>query len=138
MTLSRPRSWAEGSPWSVETATERTATRTGARALLRVRADVSEAQACKTLAHELAHIDLAHEHEHGRSVKEIEAESVAYIVANASGIATSAYSLPYVAQWAGGDVKTVRATAERVVASAQRILRAIETQPAVAVRMVAA
>ena len=57
---------------------------------------------------------------------------------HASGIATSAYSLPYVAQWAGGDVKTVRATAERVVASAQRILRAIETQPAVAVRMVAA
>jgi antirestriction protein ArdC len=96
-----------------------------------VRDDVDDAQACKTLAHELAHVML-HETESGmvgadcRGRKEVEAESVAYVVCNAAGLTTEAYSAAYVARWAGGDVRAVRETAERVVATAQEILSGLE------------
>jgi hypothetical protein len=92
-----------------------------------VRDDVAPAQQAKTTAHELAHVLL-----HGgdrrpdRVVCEVEAESVAYLVCGTSGLPTDAYSLGYVAGWAGGDLDTVRATAERVTACAGRILDALD------------
>lgn len=99
---------------------------------VKVRADVGMAQACKTLAHELAHITLGHGAQlvtGCRGVLEVEAESVAYIVAQAAGMATSTYSAPYVAHWSGGDVTTVRKTAEHVVTAAAAILAALLTGP---------
>lgn len=100
-----------------------------------VRSDVDDAQAVKTLAHELAHVML-----HDRSglawslcmepgsrrIAEIEAESVAYVVCAAMGLPTDGYSLPYVAGWSGGDVAKVRETAERVVKAAGAILEGLE------------
>jgi hypothetical protein len=56
---------------------------------------------------------------------EVEAESVAYIVAAASGLPTDGYSLPYVARWADGDARVVRETAERVIGSTGAILAAL-------------
>jgi hypothetical protein len=96
-----------------------------------IRDDVDDAQAAKTLAHELAHIALGHvadlgEYGRCRGVCEVEAESVAYIVAAASGMATDGYSLPYVASWAAGDAGKVRETASRVVATARQILAGLE------------
>lgn len=94
-----------------------------------VRDDVDDAQACKTLAHELGHILLGHQSRLAsgcRGVLEVEAESVAYIVAQAAGLDCSRYSLPYVAHWAAGDVSVVRQTAERVVSVAGAILAALE------------
>ena len=94
-----------------------------------VRSDVSDAQACKTLAHELAHILLDHEHDLGRmgcrGRLEVEAESVAYIVGAAEGLATDGYSLPYVAHWANGDPSVVRQTADKVVRVAGAICEAL-------------
>jgi antirestriction protein ArdC len=98
-----------------------------------VRADVSDAQRCKTLAHELGHILCDHEHERGlgwmgcRGRHEVEAESVAYIVCAASGMVTEGYSLPYVAKWADGNTDMVRETAERVCSVARTILETLET-----------
>jgi antirestriction protein ArdC len=97
--------------------------------VVRIRDDVSAAQAVKTLAHELAHV-LLHcdpEYHYGgcRDTAEIEAESVAYIVTAASGLDSAAYTTAYVASWAGGDVKKVRASAERVVKTAGTILAAL-------------
>jgi hypothetical protein len=73
-----------------------------AKRTVRVRADLaSPEQACKILAHELAHIELGHGSEgctDPRSRREVEPESVAYVVAMASGLDTSSYSLPYVAR----------------------------------------
>ncbi len=89
-----------------------------------VRRDVDDAQAAKTLAHELAHVWL-HDPEdghHHRGLAEVEAESVAYIVCHAAGLDTADYTLPYVARWADGDVAKVRATAERVLDAARRAL----------------
>jgi antirestriction protein ArdC len=94
-----------------------------------VRADVDDAQACKTLCHELAHIALDHESEllgGCRGRLEVEAESVAYIVGQACGMVTDGYSLPYVAGWANGDAAVVRRTAEKVVKVAGAILEALE------------
>jgi antirestriction protein ArdC len=97
---------------------------------VRVRDDVSDAQACKTLAHELAHVILhpdtaAYFGCRGRS--EVEAESVAFLVCQAAGLATDGYSFPYVARWADGKVEVVRETADRVLATARTILDAVET-----------
>jgi hypothetical protein len=59
-----------------------------------VRADLPPAQACKTLAHELAHIRLGHvtglpSSSGCRGVAEVEAESVAYMVSAEAGLDTS-------------------------------------------------
>jgi antirestriction protein ArdC len=104
-----------------------------------VRDDVDDAQACKTLAHELAHVML-HEPDglacslcamDDRRIHEVEAESVAYIVCHALGLVSDQYSLPYVATWAGGDVAKVQETAVKVVEAAASILTALTaTQPA--------
>jgi antirestriction protein ArdC len=96
---------------------------TWASRTVRVRDDVSDAQAVKTLCHELAHV-LLHEHDLGscRGRKEVEAESVAYIVCQAAGLVTERYSLPYVAVWSGGDPAEVRKTAARVLMAARAIL----------------
>lgn len=91
-----------------------------------VRDDVDEAQAVKTLVHELAHVrlhDPAEAHHH-RGVAEVEAESVAYVVCSAAGLTSADYSLPYVARWADGDPAVVRRTAERVVTTAHAVLTA--------------
>lgn len=99
----------------------------GSRAV-KVRDDVSDAQAVKTLAHELAHILCGHETElfgGCRGRLEVEAESVAYIVCHSAGLVSDGYSLPYVAGWSGGDVATVRQTAEKVVRVAGAICEAV-------------
>src|SRR6266536_2548790 len=66
-----------------------------------VRADVEPAQAAKTLTHELAHILCDHQTRTiTRALREVEAESVACIVAAVCGLDTLTYSVPYVAGWA--------------------------------------
>ena len=80
----------------------------------------------KTLLHEAAHV-LLHEGPPGRlldrAVKEVEAESVAYIVGAAHGMRTDGYSFPYVAGWAGRDAAAaVRATQARVASASKTII----------------
>jgi antirestriction protein ArdC len=94
---------------------------------VRVRDDVDELQSTKTLCHELAHVLL-----HGpegdavaSNVAEVEAESVAYVVCQAAGMATTDYSLPYLARWSRGDVGLIMATADRVLITARTILRTL-------------
>lgn len=89
-----------------------------------VRDDVEPAQAAKTLTHELAHILCDHETRLAttpRHVLEVEAESVACVVAAVCGMDTLAYSVPYVAGWAA-DRETARTSAECVLRVADRIL----------------
>ena len=93
-----------------------------------VRADMDDAAMVKTLLHEAAHV-LLHEAEPGRSLpreaKEVEAESVAYLVAAAHGMSTGDYSFPYVAAWAGKDgVRAVQAVQARVALAARGLIAA--------------
>lgn len=69
-----------------------------------VRGGMSEQQTLKTIFHEMAHSDLhnpkALEDNHiKRSNAELQAESVAYVVANHYGLDTSDYSFGYLARW---------------------------------------
>lgn len=68
---------------------------------------MSESQTMKTAIHECAHAilhnrDKMQEGEKDRQTKEVEAESVAYIVCNYFGLDTSDYSFPYIATWGSG------------------------------------
>ncbi|MBB6174955.1 antirestriction protein ArdC [Nocardiopsis mwathae] len=108
---------------------------------VRVRSAVEDAQAVKTLVHELAHIACEHEERQTttpRALLEVEAESVACIVTHVAGLDSLAYSVPYVAGWAG-DSETAHASAERVVQVADQIISALgEAAPSPAARAVSA
>jgi hypothetical protein len=93
-----------------------------------IRSDTDDAAMVKTLLHEAAHCML-----HGgppgqffpRPLKEVEAESTAFLVAAAHGMSTGDYSFPYVATWAGSDgTNALLATQDRVATVARQILRA--------------
>jgi hypothetical protein len=91
-----------------------------------VRADMDDAAMVRTLLHEAAHV-LLHTEGAGqalaRAVKEVEAESVAFVVSRAHGMASDAYSFPYVATWAGeAGAALVQATQDRVAAAARVLL----------------
>lgn len=112
---------------------------------VRVRADVDDAQAVKTLAHEAGHVLLHTPVDFTpaggattagcRGVKEVEAESVAYLIAGTHGLDTGSYSFGYVTGWATAvhgvpPEKVVRDTGQRVLSAARTALAAI--QPATA------
>ncbi|MGN6474348.1 MAG: ArdC-like ssDNA-binding domain-containing protein [Mycobacteriales bacterium] len=87
-------------------------------------------QAAKTLIHETAHIELRHiddvdEYRAHRGRMEVEAESVAYIVAGLAGFDTSAYSIGYITGWADQDVTIIRDTAARVLKTAHAVAEII-------------
>ena len=107
---------------------------------VRVRADVDDAQAVRTLAHEAGHVLL---HAPGqresfacRGIAEVEAESVAFMVTAAHGLDASQYTFTYLTGWAhhattpdGPSVEDlVKATGQRVITATDHILQA--TQPA--------
>ena len=89
---------------------------------------LEDAAAVKTLAHELAHV-LLHEHadyHQNRARCEVEAESVAYLVCRELGLETDQYTFPYVATWAGGDVKIVTQAADVALKCAAQILEGFD------------
>ena len=95
--------------------------------LIRVERRNQPAQRVKTLAHEIAHA-LLHETFEDRSLAELEAESVAYVVCRSLGFDASGYSFGYVALWAGGGERAiagVRSSGERIQKAAARILSGI-------------
>lgn len=103
-----------------------------------VRGDMDDAARVKTLAHELAHIELGHEDRRAdglhRGIGEVEAESVAMMITAAWGLDSTAYTVPYVSGWAssvaGADpLAVVRATGERVRATAVQILNRLPAPP---------
>jgi hypothetical protein len=70
-----------------------------------VRKGMPQGQTVKTALHELAHSvmhDADAEELPDRSMREVQAESVAYAVSAALGLDTSGYSFGYVASWAVG------------------------------------
>ena len=99
-----------------------------------VRADMDDAAMVKTLIHEAAHV-LLHAEDPGRSVarglKEVEAESVAFVVAAVHGMPTDQYSFPYVAAWAGDEgARAVAFTQGRVAQAAKAIIAASPAEQA--------
>lgn len=97
---------------------------------------LADAQAAKTLAHELGHVLLHNPTSRPATLTrpwaEVEAESVAYVVTAAHGLDAADYTVPYVTGWAGGDLAVVKHTAERVLSTAQQILSATPPAPELA------
>jgi len=99
---------------------------------------MSQAQTIKTMIHEVAHSKLhalpvengivTGQHTKGRPVRELEAESVAYVVCQRFGIDTSDYSFGYVAGWARDKEMTalkaslgcIRDTAAEIIGSIEK------------------
>jgi antirestriction protein ArdC len=82
----------------------------------------TEAAKFRVLVHEVAHAILhGKEDHHGRPEREVEAESVAYVVCDALGLDTSCKSFGYVASW------SVEAGKDAIKSSADRIARASKT-----------
>lgn len=97
-----------------------------------IRDDLSDAQAVKTLAHELGHV-LLHTSPTDRQavtcrgMAEVEAESVAFTVTATHGLPSDHYSFAYIAGWAAethDPAAAITDTAQRVRAAADTILTA--------------
>jgi hypothetical protein len=96
---------------------------------VQVRDDMDDAAMVKTLIHEAAHVVLhdptSRDRPAHRGHLEVEAESVAFIVARVHGMETDDYSFAYVAGWAGEDhAKVLAKTAQRVAACAKELIAA--------------
>lgn len=99
-----------------------------------VRNDMSELMTIKTLIHEMTHqrlhSDGADEDEASRRKKEVQAESVAYIVAERFGIDTSEYSFNYIAAWSKDrkqdelkqSLETIKKTADWFITEMENVL----------------
>ena len=94
---------------------------------------MSEVQTIKTLIHEMAHQKLhaipeeAQEAIKSRSSKEVEAESIAYVVCQHYGINTSDYSFGYVAGWSDGKETTeLKASLGEIREAAAEMIEAID------------
>ena len=96
---------------------------------------MSEAQTIKTMTHELAHHLLGHSDgsKEDRTTKEVQAESVAYIVAQYIGLDTEEYSFPYITGWASErDAKSLGSILGRVQKTADKIIKECEKSMSVA------
>ncbi len=102
-----------------------------------VRPGMSEVQTLKTMIHEVAHAKL-HSRPEGskpspdepkkdRHTREVEAESVAYVVCQHFGIDTSDYSFGYVAGWSKGkDLSELKSSLDCIRATAAELIDGME------------
>ena len=95
---------------------------------------MSEVQNVKTLIHEMAHQKL-HAVENidkelklSRSAKEVEAESIAYVICQHYGIDTSEYSFAYLAGWSDGkETPELKASLDRIRVAANEMINEIDS-----------
>ena len=98
---------------------------------------MSQVQTIKTLVHEIAHAKLhkpadilTGEQSKQRGQKEVEAESIAYVVCQHFGIDTADYSLAYVAGWSRGkELAELKASLDVIHSTAGEIIDAITPPP---------
>ena len=103
-----------------------------------VKPGMSQVQTIKTLVHEIAHAKLHKPDDildvprpDVRRRKEVEAESIAYVVCQHFGIDTTDYSLAYVAGWSKGrELTELKGSLNIIHATAGEIIDAISPPPA--------
>ena len=98
---------------------------------IEIRAGLPNAQTIKTMIHEIAHAVL-HRHDRdssrtARSRREIEAESVAYIVSTHYGIDTSSYSFGYIASWSKDkDLPALKSSLQTIQQAAAHLISLLD------------
>ena len=106
-----------------------------AKNLIVIKTGMSDAQTLKTAFHEVAH-NLLHDPnkkivtvKSPRNEKEVQAESVAFMVAEKFGIDTSEYSFPYIASWSEGkQLEQLKNSLQEIQAAAKKISSEIESE----------
>lgn len=102
-----------------------------------IRPDMSQAQTLKTMIHEIAHAKLhalpvekgiiTSVPEKDRRTREVEAESVAYVVCQHFGVDTSEYTFGYVAGWSRGkELAELKASLNCIRTTAAELIDGIE------------
>ena len=100
-----------------------------------IKSGMSDAQTLKTAFHEAAH-NLLHDpakdivtNKSPRNEKEVQAESVAFMVAERFGIDTSEYSFPYIASWSDGkQLEHLKSALQEIQEPAKKISSEIESE----------
>ena len=101
-----------------------------------IKEDMSNVQTMKTGVHEVSHA-LLHDREvmdaegvlKDQTTKEVEAESIAYIVCNHFGLDTSEYSFTYIASWCESrDMKALKASMDTIRKTSSEVVENIEAQ----------
>lgn len=98
-----------------------------------IKEGMSELQTIKTMIHEIAHATLGHgnkEDKWDRETKEVQAESVAYWVAQMMGLDTSDYSFGYIIGWSKDrevtelkeNLDLIKTTADKITSDLEREL----------------
>lgn len=89
---------------------------------------MSEAQTLKTAFHETAHARIhGGDTDKSREQKEVEAESIAYVVCSHFGLDTSDYTFGYVATWAGRqDINLLKQSMQTISQTAKAIITDVE------------
>lgn len=95
-----------------------------------IKEGMSEAQTLKTAIHETAHGRIhGGDREKSRQQKEVEAESIAYVVCSHFGLDTSDYSFGYVAAWAGSqDAELLKQSMQTIRDESKAVISAIEQE----------
>ena len=98
-----------------------------------IKKSMDEAQQIKTAIHETAHALLHNkENYYSKEDRELQAESVAYVVSDYYGHDTSSYSFPYAASWAGdskridGNLKQIKEASDIIISKMDEKLQQIE------------
>lgn len=100
-----------------------------------IKSGMSDAQTLKTVFHEAAH-KLLHDPKgeivtvkSPRNEKEVQAESVAFMVAEKFGLDTSEYSFPYIASWSEGkQLEQLKNVLQEIQSAAKQISNAIDSE----------
>lgn len=95
---------------------------------IHIKNSLPAAQQLKTIIHEFAHSLLHKDSDLSKELKEIEAESVAFVVSNNIGLDSSEYSFGYLASWSKEkDIKELKPLLERIHKTATNILKNIKS-----------
>ena len=91
-----------------------------------VNKDLDDIQIAKTLAHEYAHSLLHKDTKKSQSQREIEAESLAFVICDHFDIDTSDYSFGYVASYAADNPDNLKAILSNIQTNAKEIINSLE------------
>ena len=88
--------------------------------------ELEDVHIAKTLIHEYAHSVIHKKTDKPLEQKEIEAESIAYVVCNHFGIDTSEYSFGYIASYANREIEDLKAILDNIQIFANELIKKIE------------
>ena len=95
-----------------------------------IKKGMSEEQTLKTLCHEVTHARLDHgskDDQTDKRTKEVEAESVAFVVCNEYGLDTSSYSFGYIAGWSTDkNITELMASFDRIRVESSKMINEIK------------